>query len=168
MFRRVACLAAFCLLPSGAFADELTAAKRSDIRKLIDATGGSQIASRFAAAMTQRMFSTLKAEQPDLPDRALAVVERELADLFTEKVDAPGGLLDDVVPIYSKYFSHAEIKELLAFYQSEVGRKAIAVLPQVANESMLAGQRWGESMGPEIQRRVDAALKKEGLLPDRK
>lgn len=168
MFRRIACLVAFCLLPPGVNADELTAAKRSDIRKLIDVTGGSQIASRFAAAMTQQMFSTLKAERPDVPDRALAVMQRELSALFNEKVDAPGGLIDDVVPIYSKYFSHAEIKELLAFYQSDVGRKAIAVLPQVVNESMLAGQRWGESMGPEIQRRVDAALRKEGLLPDQK
>jgi hypothetical protein len=167
MFRRIVCLVCFCLLPLGAIADELTTAKRSDIRKLIDVTGGSQIAERFAAAMTQRMFSALKAEQPDVPDRAFAVMQRELSALFSERVDAPGGLIDDVVPIYSKYFSHAEIRELLVFYQSDVGQKAIAVLPQVINESMLAGQRWGESMGPEIRRRVDEALKKEGLLPDR-
>jgi hypothetical protein len=31
---------------------------------------------------------------------------------------------------------------------------------------MAVGQAWGQSLGPEIGQRVEAALRKEGLLPD--
>lgn len=152
-----------CLLSQSAAADELTSAKRSDIKRLMEMTGSTNIAKQFAAAISQQMFRTLKAARPDIPDRALAIIDRELLVLFSERLSAPGGLVDEVIPVYDKYFSHAEIQELIAFYQTPVGRKAILVLPKVVNDSMLAGQRWGQSLGPEIQKRVTDALKKDGM-----
>jgi uncharacterized protein len=168
MLRYIVCVITFGLLQSSVLADPLTPSKRSDIKTLIETTGGTKIASQFAVMVTRQMFSTLKAARPEIPDRALGVMEQELTALFNEKVGTPGGLIDSVIPVYDKYFSHAEVKELLAFYQTSIGKKAIAVLPQVVGESMVAGRRWGESLGPEIERRIDAALKREGLLPVRK
>lgn len=148
-----------------AMADELTAAKSSDIKRLMDVTGSANIAKQFASATSQQIFQTLKASRPEIPDRALVVMDRELMALFSEKMSAPGGLMDQVIPVYDKYFTHQEILELLAFYQTPIGRKSILVLPNVVNESMMAGQRWGQSLGPEIERRVMTALRQEGLLP---
>ena len=68
-------------------------------------------------------------------------------------------------PVYDKYFTHQEIKELMAFYETPSGKKAILVLPTVINEAMGIGQGWGQALGPEIERRVNAALTREGLLP---
>jgi hypothetical protein len=155
------------LLGGGAHADEPAAAKHADIRKLMEITGSSNIAVQFASAASQNLFRTLKAARPDIPERALEVMNRELVALFAERMNAPGGLIELVVPVYDKYFTHPEIRELLAFYQTSTGRKAIAVLPRVVRESMLVGQRWGESLGPEIERRVDAALRRENLLAPR-
>jgi hypothetical protein len=92
-------------------------------------------------------------------------MDRELMALFSEKMSAPGELIDQVIPVYDKHFTHQEILELLAFYQTPIGKKTILVLPKVTNESMLAGQRWGQSLGPEIERRIINSLTREGLLP---
>jgi hypothetical protein len=151
--------------PAIAAADPLTPAKRADIARLIAMAGGSNIAGQFAAIASRQFFGMLKASQPQIPDRAIAIMEREMNILFTEQLDAPGGLTEMVVPIYDRHFTHEELRGIIAFYETPVGRKAITVLPQVMQESMLAGQRWGQALGPEIERRVLQALRREGLLP---
>lgn len=148
-----------------ALAEELTDAKSGDIRHLMEVTGSTNIARQFAAASSHGIFQALKASRPEVPDRALEVMDHELMALFSEKMSAPGGLMDQVVPVYHRHFTHDEIRELLAFYQTPIGKKAIKVLPQVVSESMAAGRRWGESLGPEIETRVRAALEREGLMP---
>jgi hypothetical protein len=167
---RYCCLIVAALVLSGAAAaaDELTPAKRADIRKLMEVTGSANIANQFAAAISQNLFKTMKAARTDIPDRALEIMNRELVALFSERLNAPGGLMEKTIPIYDKHFTHAEIKELLAFYQTAIGKKAIAVLPKILSESMMVGQQWGASLAPEIEKRVAAALKKEGLLPQAK
>lgn len=40
------------------------------------------------------------------------------------------------VPLHDKYFSEAELRDLLTFYKSPTGQKVLQVLPQLLNESM--------------------------------
>lgn len=146
-------------------ADPLTPEKRADIARLISMTGGANIAGQFASVASKQMFGLLKASQPQIPERAISVMEREMTALFTERINAPGGLTEMVVPIYDRHFTHEDLRGLIAFYETPVGRKAITVLPLVMQESMQAGQRWGQSLGPEIERRISQALRREGLMP---
>lgn len=162
-YRLILTLLLASLFSQAAAADELTNAKRSDIKLLMEMTGSTNIAKQFAGTISQQMFRTLKSARPDIPDRALAIMDKELLALLSERLSAPGGLVDQVIPVYDKYFTHAEILELIAFYQTPVGQKAIQVLPRVVSDSILAGQRWGQSLGPEIQKRVTEALKKDGM-----
>ena len=148
-----------------AVAAELTTTKAEDIKHLMEITGSANIAKQFASASSKQIFNTLRASRPDIPERALAVLDRELVELFSENISVSGGLMDQVIPIYDKYFTDQEIRELLAFYETPVGRKAVLVLPKVVDESMMAGRRWGQSLAPEIETRVLTALRREGLLP---
>ena len=152
------------LLAAPVGAEELSDGKRQDIRRLIESTGGSNVAKQFASASSRQMFQMLKTMRPDIPDRTLLVMDRELMGLFSEKMNGPDGLVEQVIPIYHKYLTHAEIRELIAFYETPIGRKTIAIMPQVVAESMQAGQRWGQALAPEIQRRVKDALAREGLV----
>ena len=36
-------------------------------------------------------------------------------------------------------------------------------MPQLVQESMLAGQRWGQSLGPLIENRIKQRFKEEGI-----
>jgi hypothetical protein len=163
MFTRIIFWLLLVLCPILSHADELTAQKENDVRKLIVSTGGTKIGVQFASAITENLSMVLKKARPDIPERVFTVLNKELITLFEEKMNAPGGMVEQVIPIYAKYFTHSEIKELLAFYQTSIGRKAVDVLPKVVGESMVAGQAWGESLAPEINRRVEATLKREGI-----
>jgi hypothetical protein len=68
-----------------------------------------------------------------------------------------------VVPIYAKYFDHREIKELLKFYQTDLGKKTIKVWPLILQESMLLAQDWWKSLAPVIKEKVNERFKKEGI-----
>jgi len=144
-------------------ADELTPEKRDDIKQLIVSTGGTRLGIQFATVVTQGMAKTLKAMRPDIPERVFVVMNQEMIGLFEEKMNAPGGLVDRIVPVYAKHFTHQEIRDLVAFYQTDTGRKAMQVLPQIVAESMTLGQEWGRSLSPEINQRVEAVLRKEGI-----
>ena len=165
--RRYAAL--FLLLsPITVFADELTEAKQRDIRKLLADTGSAMIAIRYASATSQNIFQTLKGVRPDIPDRVQEEMNRELIQLFTEKMQAPGGLAEKLIPIYARTFTHVEIKELIAFYATPIGKKSITLMPKVINESMAVSQQWGASLGPEIENRVQEVLAKEKVISERK
>lgn len=170
MFARLAlaCLLACALgitaLGGTALADELTPAKQADIKLLLASSGGTTVGKTMATQMTRRIVETLRRTRPDIPVHTLAIVEREVVKMFTETFDAPGGLVDRLVPLYANTFTHQEIREILAFYQSPVGKKAVASLPQILREGQKIGQGLARDVAPELNRRIKAALKEEGVV----
>ena len=157
----LSCLLLVLVLPLPASGQD--AAKHARIKELMTMTGASQMGMQFASAMSNAIVGTLKQARPDIPERALKILDQELVAIVQENIDVPGGLIDRVVPVYDKYFTAAEIDELIAFYRTPLGRKAISTMPAVMQESMAAGQAWGQSLSPEINRRLEAALKREGI-----
>ncbi len=87
--------------------------------------------------------------------------------MIRESVDAPGGMLDRMVPLYAGTFTHQEIRELLAFYNTPTGRKAAASMPGLMRQGQQIGESMAREMGPELKRRLKAALSKEGVVLDR-
>ena len=49
-----------------------------------------------------------------------------------------------MIPIYDKYFTHNDIRSLIRFYDSPIGRKFIKMQPYILTESMQAGTKWSE------------------------
>jgi hypothetical protein len=56
-----------------------------------------------------------------------------------------------VIPIYERHFTHAEVKELIEFYQSPLGQKMLAKMPLVSTECIEAGAEWGRKIGARIE-----------------
>ena len=87
--------------------------------------------------------------------QAIPDVPEEFWTKFMAKVDA-SELTELIVPIYAKYFTHDEVKQLLAFYQTPLGQKMIANQPAIMQESMEAGQKWGGQLGARVARELEA------------
>ncbi len=109
----------------------------ADIRKLMEISGTADL----AAQLMDQMLVPLKQAVPDVPE--------EFWEAFMAKVDT-----DEVialnVPIYAKYFTHEEVRQLLAFYSAPLGQKIIATMPLVMQESFAAGQQWGQRLGQQV------------------
>lgn len=121
--------------------DAERAAKRADIRKLIELTGAANI----SADALQKMIEPLKASYPQVPE--------EFWNTFVHEVHSDE-LVDLVIPIYDKYYTHDEIQELMHFYQSPVGQKTIKVLPKLSAEAIDAGQEWGRMVADRAMRKL--------------
>jgi hypothetical protein len=83
--------------------------------------------------------------------------------VIEEQMTAKGGFLDMVIPIYAKHFNHTDIKGLLRFYQTDLGKKTIKIWPLILQESMTLAQDWSKSLGPIIQKNVNSRFEKEGI-----
>jgi hypothetical protein len=79
-------------------------------------------------------------------------------------------LLDLAVPEYDKNFTREEIRGLIQFYESPLGKKAITVVPQLMAELQTKGRKWGEDLGrqsmlevlaehPEFEKQMEEAQK---------
>jgi hypothetical protein len=61
--------------------------------------------------------------------------------------------------IYARRFSSAELKQLLQFYRTPVGRKLASKLPEIMGEA-------GKKVGEVLPARLPAALRRHGLIGD--
>lgn len=111
--------------------------KERAIRRLLVLTGASQLGKQV---MTQ-MVTTMKGVLPQVPDSFWERFMREVR---------PEELTDLIIPIYDRHFSYDDIRQLIAFYESPIGRKFVGQLPQLTQESMTAGQAWGRQLGLRI------------------
>ena len=59
--------------------------------------------------------------------------------------------------------SRHEVKGLIAFYGTPLGKKSIQVMPALMNECLKAGQEWGQGIIPNLMPRLEARLKQEGF-----
>ncbi len=75
----------------------------------------------------------------DIISRAPADSQQELRDLLK-----PDVIIDNIVPVYAKHFTPAELTELIAFYKSPVGVKNLALTPQLMTEVMQVSQKYFE------------------------
>ena len=71
-------------------------------------------------------------------------------------------LVDMSARIYASHFTEAELKQLLAFYQSPLGRKAITEEPKALDESMAGGGQWGDNLSDEVVIKIRDEMKKRG------
>ena len=82
-------------------------------------------------------------------------LEREYSPRINELVDASAR-------IYASYFTEAELKEILTFYQSPVGRKLIAEEPKALEASMANAGDWGDKLSDDIIAKMRQEMKKRG------
>jgi hypothetical protein len=152
-----------CVLAAPAGADNIAPAKRADIEKLMRITGPPDVTKQISNFFVRQMSQAIKASRPDLPARAYQILGEEINRVIEEQMTAKGGFLDMVIPIYAKHFSHEDIKGLLKFYQSDLGKKTIKVEPLILQEKLALAQDWSKSLEPIIKNKINQRFQKEGI-----
>jgi len=146
-----------------AAAQNIDPALEADITRLMDLLNVSQNVEQLSGIMAQQIAASIRSTHPDASPRVLTIVTEAIKTKFAASFGGREGLLARVVPIYAKYYTREDIQALIAFYQSDVGRKAIATMPAVFQESMTIGQQWAIETLPQIQREVEKQLRAEGI-----
>ena len=71
-------------------------------------------------------------------------------------------LVDLIAVVYARNFTAAELQQVSAFYRSPVGQKFLEKMPTITQESMQAGQKWGQTVAGEMRGRIIEELRKRG------
>ena len=104
------------------------AAFKADVMKVIKSSGAT---AQMDVAKKQIMAMVPEAKHAE----------------FSKDFDASmPALYDKLAAIYMKEYTHAEVKEMIKFYESPVGKKIAEKAGILFEQSMLAGQEWGAGL----------------------
>ncbi len=144
-------------------ADAVREALRKDIEHLLEVSGSSQLAVQVATTISGQILDQLRSN-PSIPPRAIDVAKEVLDDEFKKAFAAPDGLMTGIIRVYAKHFTAEDVKALVAFYNTDIGKKLVATMPALMQESMQVAQQWSLRETPRIARALNERLRKEGFI----
>lgn len=144
-------------------AEALTPEKQAAIEQFMTMAGSNKMGNHFAGLFVQQITQAIKAANPSIPEQAQSIIREEVHAAIEAKMQGGDSLQTALYPVYNQYLTLEEIKILIAFYQTPVGKKITAVMPKLTQETMLAGQKWAQALAPEIKARISSRFLKEGI-----
>ena len=124
-------------------------AKDADIRSLMELVGARRMAQDVAAKGAQQLRENLVATLP-ASERGQQFVNAFVAD-YQKKFNNED-VTSQLVGIYDKHFTDDEIKGLLQFYGSPLGRKLAAETPKIQAEVEAANQKVSTRVAADVLR----------------
>lgn len=129
------------------------AAKRLLETMDMEATLKDSLSSVYDAQMAQ--FAKMGMSQ-----EGIVKLKKEMLD-FTLEIMPWSELEPEMIRVYASYFTAAELDELNKFYQSETGKKAAKLMPQLMEEGMQLGQQRVQAHVGELQQRIAPIIQEE-------
>ncbi len=118
--------------------------KEKLIKEMLNLSGSGKIARQSM----ELMVSSFKKQMP--------TVAGDFWDEFMKEADTEE-LTNMIVPVYAKYYTESEIKELIAFYKTPIGKKMVENLTLITQESYSIGEAWGKALGEKVVNKLKAA-----------
>lgn len=93
-------------------------------------------------------------------ERQYDALSPAIIDAFRQRVSE---MSDAAAVVYAKNFSIEDIHALNDFYKTPTGQRLLQKLPTISQEMLVAGMKFGQSVGEEVQRRMIEELRKKGV-----
>lgn len=142
----VMCVAMLFAATTSVSAQASNSEYKATLEKMLDVSG----AMASAKAMVPQMITMLKQQSP--------TVSASFWDGFQKKWEGKFGsrLAELYTPIYQKYLTLDDLKKIVAFYESPVGKKLGTSTPAMMAEGMQMGQQLGMEIATELQQELQA------------
>ena len=112
---------------------------RADVLQLFKAMQVDQQMQRMQALMVEEMKKQVASDN----DSHLTPAQREKLRLLQSKITEEmfaklplDAMLDDMVPIYQRYLTRADVQAMAAFYQTPTGKKMMTTMPEMTRDVM--------------------------------
>jgi uncharacterized protein len=127
-------------------------------RQIITLKGGENIFNTLIPGVIEQGRYMFEQQNPNLGN-PLREVATKLRNEFASR---QAELNTEVAKVYASRFTEKEMKDLLAFYQSPLGRKLIVEEPRAIDQSMTYAQDWARRLSDEVLVKMRAEMKKLG------
>ena len=119
---------------------------RATLEKMMNLSGGLEVSK----TMVPQMVSMMKQASPGTADAFWDDFAAKWKTKFADR------MVDLYVPIYQKYLTIDDLKDLIAFYETPIGKKLAEATPKMTVEGMQLGQKIGMEMATELQNELKA------------
>jgi uncharacterized protein len=127
-------------------------------RQIISLKGGENIFNTLIPGVIEQSKYMFEQQNPNLGNALREVATKLRNELAPRQAE----LNSEVAKVYASRFTEKEIKDLLAFYQSPLGRKLITEEPRALDQSMTYAQDWARKLSDEVVVKMRAEMKKLG------
>lgn len=133
------------------------AEEKKPAERLLEISGFEQLGGDTAVTMVKPMIDSFRKQ--GMPEQGLVELEQTMKAFFTRVMTDPE-LKSEMVKLYEARFTKQEIEQLLAFYETPLGRKSLKELPQLMQEGALIGQKVAQKHAPELEKQIRAIVEK--------
>jgi hypothetical protein len=116
-------------------------AKRALIREVIQVTGTASLMQ----SMVDQMLKVMRERAPD--------AEKDMFWRLTARMRV-SECLELLIPVYDKYFSGEDLRELVAFSKSPAGQRILKAMTLLTQEGMDVGEKWGQRKAQELMQEL--------------
>ena len=135
-----------------------TKAAMATAEELVNVTGATQLFNPLIAGVIEQAKILFLQQNPALAkdlNEIAAKMRTDLTPRFTE-------VTTEVATLYATHFTEVELKQILTFYQSPVGKKLLSQQSIVIDASMKFAQTWANKLSDEVVAKMREELKKKG------
>jgi hypothetical protein len=160
-FSRALCAAAIVCIAFAGAAHAQSAGAMAAARELAELKGSIKLFDPIVIGVIENHRQVLSAGNPGMArdiDAAAAQMRNDVAPKRAE-------LQQELIRLYTQFFTEQELKDAVAFYKTPLGRKLLSEEPKVAEGSMKVADDWSQKFAEEAMIKMRAELKKKGLNP---
>ncbi len=135
-----------------------TPAQMQLARDILNASGEARALEPLIPSVMQQTFTNFVQQNPDLQKplvEAMTALQPEFMKLQPEVVDI-------MASSFASHFTEAELKDILTFYNTPTGKKYVAEMPKVIQESLAVARDWGSKLSDRVVARLREEMKKKG------
>ena len=144
-----------------------TSASREDIRKLFDVMRIRDQMKQLMDQVTNQMKSMnheqIKKHDPQVTDEEIARLDA-MSDQYLKDIPIDG-MLDDMVPVYQKHLTKADVDAMVGFYSSPTGQKILTEMPAMTAEGMQAMQPRMRKMMEDASEKMEKMTQQQKAKP---
>ncbi len=127
-------------------------------KELVSLKGGANMFEPLIPGVIESAKNSLIPTNPQLA-RPLNEVAAQLRKEYEAR---NADILNEVAKIYAQHFTEQELKEIVAFYRTPLGKKMITEEPIALDQSLKAAQAWANRFSEEVLGRFRVEMKKKG------
>ena len=156
-----ACAVAAALLVTcdyGLAQSKPSAAAIATAKEIVAIKGGDTLFGALIPNVIEQGKAMFEQQNPAL-SKDLTTVAGKLRTELAPRIEEVN---DEVAKAYASHFTESELKDMLAFYKSPLGRKLLTEEPAVLDQSMKNAQTWANRLSEEVIAKMRAEMKKRG------
>jgi hypothetical protein len=127
-------------------------------KELIVLKGGHQMFDAVVPGVIEQAKDVFLPTNPNL-SKELTEVSGKLKLEYASKNDE---LMNEVAKVYASHFTEQELKELVAFYKTPLGKKMLTEDPAAIQGGLARAKDWANDFSTQVLGKMRAEMKKKG------